>query len=310
MDPVISKLIPIFLLALLGFVAGKLHLLPENTSEALCAFLFFFCGPAVSFSNIITSEIEDIFNLRFTLAFIAFELTASIILYFFFKYVFREKGADLVIHIMCSFYGNIAYVGMPVFLSIFNNVIPNLIVVIIHGMLTIPVIIFFLDRFTGETSQKSIFHSALVSLKNPNIFIPVIAILLLLFKVPVPQSIKDSADLLGKPTTPAGMFALGLTCSKNSLKTEKNVLGKALISALSKLLLCPLIAFLLGKFVFGLDEWWLNSLVILGMLPAALNDYIISQRYHSSEEFASASVLMSTFLFSITISLYMIMFRV
>ena len=227
MDPVITKLIPIFILALLGFIAGKLKLLPDNTSEALCAFLFLFCGPAVSFSNIITSEIKDIFNLRFTLAFIAFELTASLILYFFFRFLFREKGADLVIHIMCSFYGNIAYVGMPVFLSIFNNVIPNLIVVIIHGILTIPIIIFFLDRFTGQSTQTNVLRSALNSLKNPNIFIPVIAILLLFFKIPIPQAIKDAADLLGKPTTPAGMFALGLTCSKNSLQKEQKVLAEA-----------------------------------------------------------------------------------
>lgn len=310
MDPVIDKLIPIFILALLGFIAGKLHLLPDNTSDALCSFLFLFCGPAVSFSNIITSEIEDIFNLRFTLAMIMLELVMFLALWILFKKVFRKTGSDLIIHVLCSFYGNISYVGIPVFLSLFNNVIPNLIVIMIHGVLTMPIVIFLLDQASSKASHKKMLRSALVSLKNPNIFIPVIAVLLLFFKVPIPKVITDSIDLLGKPTTPVGMFALGLTCSRTSLRTAKNVLPFAFLSSVSKLVISPAIAFLIGRYIFGLDQWWLNSLIILGMLPAALNDYIISQRYHSSEEFASAAVLLSTFLFSITISLYILLIKV
>ncbi|MBQ6508480.1 MAG: AEC family transporter [Flexilinea sp.] len=310
MDPVIAKLIPIFILAFLGFFAGRIRLLPDNTSGALCSFLFFFCGPAVSFSNIITSEIRDIFNLRFTLAFIAFELSAVAVSSLLYKTVFREKGADLIIHVLCSFYGNISYVGIPVFLSIFNNVIPNLIALMIHVTLVAPVILFLLDRYSGNDVNSSIFRSMLGSLKNPNIFVPVLAVLLLLFRIPVPQVILDTVELLGKPTTTVGMFALGLTCSKNSLRTAKNILFSASVSALVKVIVCPGIAYLLGRFVFRLDEWWLNSLVILAMLPAALNDYIYSQRYHRSENFAGAAVLLSAFLFSITISLYILFIRV
>ena len=310
MDPVINKLIPIFILAFFGFIAGKMHLFPDNTSDALCKFLFYFSGPAVSFSNIIASDIKEIFHLRFTVAMIILEAVMFLLLYFLFNRIFGMSGSDLIIHVLCSFYGNISYVGIPVFLSLFNNVIPNLIVILIHGLLTIPIIIFLLDRYTGEASHKNMLQSAVKSLKNPNIFIPAIAVLLLVLKIPVPQVIQDSIDLLGKPTTSVGMFALGLTCSKTTLRTARNVLPFTFLSVGAKLVVSPMIAFLLGKFVFHLDQWWLNSLVILGMLPSALNDYSISQRYHSSEDFASAYVLLSTFLFSITISLYMLFIRV
>ena len=310
MDAVIDKLIPIFILAFIGFTAGKLHLLPENTSDALCAFLFYFCGPAVSFSNIIASDIRDIFNFRFTVAMIALEAILFFILYFLFKSFSGKRGADLIIHVLCSFYGNISYVGIPVFLSLFNNVIPNLIVIMIHGVITMPVIIFLMDHASNNASHKKILRSALDSLKNPNIFVPVIAVLILFLKIPVPQVLRDSIDLLGKPTTPAGMFALGLTCSKTTVRSAKKVLPTAFLSAMSKLILSPVIAFLLARYIFHLDPWWMESLIIIAMLPAALNDYIISQRYHSSEDFASASVLMSTFLFSITISLYMLFIKV
>ena len=305
MNTVVTKLIPIFILAMLGFFAGKTRLLPENSSDALCSFLFYFCAPAVSFANIITSDLESIFNLRFVLSLIVFEMIAFFSLMFLYKKIFHLEGSDMVIHSVCSFYGNISYVGIPVFLTLFNNVIPNIITILVHGILTFPLAVFLLDWFSGKQSNKGASHAIQTALKNPNIFIPAIAAVLLLFKVPVPQVIVDTAELLGKPTTTAGMFALGLTCAQTGSRiTSPGVFLRALFSALVKLTVCPLIAWAVGKYLFRMDQWWLTSLVIIAMLPAALNDYIISQRYHSDEAFASISVLLSNLLFSITISLY------
>ena len=103
MESVITKLIPIFILAFIGYAAGKLKILPDNTSGALCAFLFYFCGPAVSFSNIITSDIHEIFNLRFALAMTVFEIVIFLILFLFYKTLFHRSGKDLVIHCICGF---------------------------------------------------------------------------------------------------------------------------------------------------------------------------------------------------------------
>ena len=232
-------------------------------------------------------------------------MTAFVLLLFLYRKLFRIEGSNLIIHSVCSFYGNISYVGIPVFLTLFNNVIPNVITLLIHGMLTFPLVVFLLDWFSGKQTHKGAASALLNGLKNPNIFVPAIAALLLFFNIPVPSIIADTADLLGKPTTAAGMFALGLTCAQSGklIFSSGNILN-ALISALVKLVVCPIIAWTIGKFIFRLDPWWLNSLVIMAMLPAALNTYILSQRYHSDETFASLSVLLSNLLFSITISLY------
>ena len=305
MDTVIGKLIPIFILALIGYIAGKLRILPENTSDALCSFLFYFSAPAVSFVNIITSDINSIFNLKYVLALIVFEMTAFLLLALFYKKVFHYDGSKMIVHSVCSFYGNISYVGIPVFLTLFNNIIPNIITIMVHGVLTIPLVIFLLDWFSGAENGRGASHAISSAIKNPNIFMPIFGVLLLLRKIPIPQVVIDTADLLGRPTTTAGMFALGLTCAQSGeIITSSKVLFNALVSAAFKLILCPLYAWLIGKYLFGLDEWWLTSLVIIAMLPAALNDYILSQRYHADESYASVAVLVSNLLFSVTISFY------
>ena len=305
MDTVISKLIPIFILAIIGFIAGKMKLLPENASDSICSFLFYFCAPAVAFANVMTSDPESIFNLRFALSILVFEFGCFLILIFLYKKIFRLEGTNLIIHGMCSMYGNISYVGIPVFLTLFNNAIPNIITILVHMMITFPFIIFLLDWFSGNGSGSSVSHAILSAVKNPNVFMPVLGALLLLLKVPVPQVIIDTADLLGKPTTSAGMFALGLTCAQSSRKiTSADVFLHALLSTVMKLVFCPLAAYAVGRYLFHLDQWWLTSLVIIAMLPMALNDYILSQRYHADETYASVAVLMSNLLFSITISWY------
>ena len=298
------------MLALVGFIAGKLRLLPDNTSDALCAFLFYFCAPAVSFSNIITSEISDIFNLRFALAILLFECTVFLLLYLIYRSFFRLRGPALFIHCICSFYGNISYVGIPVFLAIFNNVIPNLITLLIHMLITFPFAIFILDLSSGSASGKSAYKTILKSFKNPNIIFPLLGAALIYFHVQIPQVIRDSVELMGKPTTAVGMFALGMTCARTGTGDfSLKILGEALLSAFFKLVLCPAVAYVIGRFIFSLDGWWLNSLVIMAMLPAALNDFLLSKRYHAEENFASYSVLFSTFFFSITISLYLLIIK-
>lgn len=311
MDAIITKLIPIFILAFVGFAAGKLRLLPDNASSALCTFLFFFCNPAVSFSNILSSKIEDVFNLRFLLTISVVEITALGLLALFYAKVFKLKKSALLIHDLCSFYGNISYTGIPVFLVLFDNMIPNIITLIFHSLVILPAMIFLLDWFSGKDARLDPLRTLFGALKNPNFFMPIIAACLLFLNIRLPQVIVDSVDLLGKPTTTVGMFALGLTCSRHSGgKYSVKLLLHALLSSLIKLVCCPALAYAVGRFIFHLDAWWLEAAVVMNMLPTALNVFILGQRYQSEENYASITVLMSTFLFSITISLYLLFIRV
>ena len=309
MDEIFFNLIPIFLLAAIGFLAGHFKMLPQDTGDRLCAVMFNFCAPCVSFYNIMTSEIRDVFNLRFTLALIVFEIIMFVLLWFFYRKVFGFDGSSRVIHTICGFYSNIAYVGIPVFMAIYDNIIPNCIAVLVHGVIFFPVITYLFDRNTEDGKGKDILHSVLLAFKNPNIDIPILGAILLLLKVRFPPVILKTIQMLGSPTTSLGLFALGFTCNYGgTLTITKNGVLHGALSSFFKLLICPVIAYAVGRFLFGLEGWWLNSLTLIGMLPAALNNYILAQRYHADEGFARMAVLLSTFFFSITISIYMLFF--
>lgn len=309
MDGIFFNLIPIFLLAAAGFLAGHFQMLPRDTGDRLCAVMFNFCAPCVSFYNIMTSEIRDIFNLQFTAALVVFEILMFALLWIFYKKVCGFDGIRQVIHTICGFYSNIAYVGIPVFMAIYDNIIPNCIAVLVHGILFFPVITYLFDRERESGKGNDILHMVLLAFKNPNIDIPILGAVLLLLQVQIPPVILKTVQMLGSPTTSLGLFALGFTCNYGgTLTITRESLLHGALSSFFKLLICPIIAYAVGRFLFGMDGWWLNSLTLIGMLPAALNNYILAQRYHADESFARVAVLMSTFFFSLTISLYMLFF--
>ena len=255
MNSVILNLIPVFILALIGFIAGRLKLLPENASDALCSFLFLFCAPATAFNNIVNADISEIFNMRFFIAVTISEVIMFGLFFLFYKKIMKQDGSTAVIRGLVSMYGNISYVGIPIFLVLFDNAIPNIITLLIHGLITFPLMIFLLDWYAGE-QHNSILHSALVSFRNPNIFIPIIAVIMLLLKIKVPVIITNTAQLLGAPTTTVGMFALGLSCSKNiRAGISGKLIGEALLAAFFKLILYPLTSYLFGRFGGSLP-WW------------------------------------------------------
>lgn len=58
----------------------------------------------------------------------------------------------------------------------------------------------------------------------------------------------------------------------------------------------PVLAWLLGKFVFGLDDAMVLVVVVTAALPAAQNIYNYAANYHVGESLARESILLTTIL--------------
>ena len=102
---------------------------------------------------------------------------------------------------------------------------------------------------------------------------------------------------------PASNLPAGSMISKHEMKM-------ALIASFFKVIVQPLIAFLIGKYLFRLDAWWLSAAVICSMLPTAVNHFIVSQKYHSCGNESRLIILFTTIGFCIMISCYLLIFGV
>ena len=64
----------------------------------------------------------------------------------------------------------------------------------------------------------------------------------------------------------------------------------------------PLIAGLIGYYIFDLDGIWLGALVVVSAMPTAMNNFVFAQKYGAFENEASQVVFLSSVLSLLTLS--------
>ncbi len=308
MSEIIRLVFPIFVIILLGYFAARKRFLDKNTGGLLSRYLFYFSLPFLTFANIYNTGLENLLNLDFILgAFITIFLVI-VIGCFFYKKVFGLSGAELIMAVFGSFYVNATYMGMPVSTLLLGSVTPPLIILVIQAGVIFPAIIYLLDRKTSEKTKFSLKDSLKILAKNPLMIAASGAVLSLALGIEYPEFIMTALDLLGKPASTVGLFALGFTCY---LPVESNFTKEEQLQALSvslfKLLLQPILAYLIGRYVVGLDAWWLRSLVVVAMLPTAVNHFIASQKYRLFQNESKLLILFTTFGFTITVSFFLLL---
>lgn len=112
-------------------------------------------------------------------------------------------------------------------------------------------------------------------------------------------------EYLSRAAAPCALFAMGVTLALRPLTRIPHEL--ALIAAL-KLILHPLLCYVVLSWVGNFSETWLFSAVLLAASPTATNVLVIAQQYGVWVQRASASVLITTCLSVVTVTglLYMI----
>jgi predicted permease len=84
---------------------------------------------------------------------------------------------------------------------------------------------------------------------------------------------------------------MGVTLALRPLKRVPHELAPI---AFLKLILHPLVCYVVLSWVGNFSEIWLFSAVLLAALPTATNVFVLAQQYHVWVERASASILLTT----------------
>jgi len=117
----------------------------------------------------------------------------------------------------------------------------------------------------------------------------------------------EIAKLLGNAVTPGALFALGATLAGFRKKIQWKELP---IIVLMKIIIHPLLVWLLAAIVFGLtDVIWIQVLVILAALPTGVNPFLFASRYNEGRLLSSGAVFISTFISIFTLSALLSVFR-
>ena len=111
--------------------------------------------------------------------------------------------------------------------------------------------------------------------------------------------VKSLVDQLAATASPCALIAMGLALQRFGFVSDLKAV--AAISAL-KLILHPLIVWLLAFHVLPVPPVWAGVAVLFAAMPCGINAYLIAARYKVAEPTASAAVAVSTALSVISVS--------
>ena len=297
MSILFNIVLPVFLMIFCGYILARKKILNEQASEALNRLVYFVSFPALLFVVVAKTPKEQILNWPFLGAWlgsvvIVFALTALVSVL-----VWRDSLSLLGMRSLNTTCSSTAFIGIPLCVAAFGPeaALPAALATTLLAVfdLSAAILLLELDRNTSTSGLRIVRNIATSLAKNP-LMIGVMAGLVVAFTVgTLPVAVSRFCELAGGAAIPCSLIALGLFFADHPSLEEW-----AEVSVLSfiKLIIHPVVAYLLIVTVFPMDAQLTVITVLLASLPPATTVFVVAQRYKAHMRQTSAVMLVTTLL--------------
>lgn len=313
METLINTLFPVFGIILLGFICCRFNILEQKESAILNKFVYFVAFPSLLFVVMAKAPLEKIFYWQFIGAWGVGLLITFVISAIVSVVIWRDKLSELSMNCLNTTCSSTAFMGVPLIYIAFGQeatvaaIIATTFLVIV--IISLSIFLIELDQ-DGNTSVTGILRNIGVSLaKNPLMMGAVLGIVCAAF-IPLPKSVDHLFDMVGNAAIPISLFAIGLFIAGQSMAQIKQGLLKVNGLIFIKLIIHPVVTWLLIEYVFDLDPVWSAITIILAGLPPATTCFVIAQRYEVSVSETASMTVLSTLYSVVTISIILVLLSV
>lgn len=301
--------LPIFALVFAGWLARRIGVLGPNATTELNRFVVYLALPALLFDITSHAHWSDLWQPGFIAVF-----GLSTILIFAVTVAVASRGtrhlADAAIDGLNAGYANTAYMGFPITLAVLGQqaLAPTTIASIITVCVVFGVAIVLIE--VGLQSEARALH--LVGkvgrslARNPLLVAPVLGALFPATGLAVPPSAETFLKMLGGAASPCALVALGLFLAAKTEHDPATTRSTATLVAL-KLVLHPVVAWVLASMVFHLTPTSTRTVVLLAALPTGTGPFMLAEFYAREAAVTSRAILLSTMISVLTVSAYLAM---
>lgn len=293
---------PFFGLILLGFVIGRYRRLPEEGLAWLQFFLIYVALPPLFYRLIADKPLSELANWKFilcttTATFCAFCLSFALGL----KHT-HGNMPQAVMQGVAGAYSNIGYMGPPLILAALGpDASAPVVLIFVFDNILLFSLVPFLMALAGVEKKSALATAREVIwrvLTHPFNVATLAGVAASYFKLELPLALDRMVLWLSQAAAPCALFLLGVTVALRPMKTMPGeVPGLVVI----KLLLHPLLVWILLSAIGGIPVNWIYAAIIMAALPPALNIFVISTQYRVGVERASACILVGTIVSMITL---------
>jgi len=276
---------------LIGYVVGRVGVLGEHAPKVMSRLVFFVLSPALLFTVLADADVHALFSSMLAVSAIAAVLSCLIFAAIA-VLVFRRSLPETVIGSLSAGYVNANNIGIPVALYVLGNTAYSAPVILLQLLVLAPIGLTLLDISTsGRTSLGRIL---LQPLRNPLIIASALGVVVSVTGLEIPSAVMEPFRIVGAAAVPLVLIAFGMSLHGTRLLAPGSGRRDIVVASAVKLAVMPLIAWVFGRFVFGLDQEHLFAAVVLAGLPTAQNIFVFAQRYERGVTLARDTVLITT----------------
>lgn len=306
---ILEAVVPLFSLIILGFIAGKRRWIDAVGVKALVGFIFNFAMPALLFRLVVVSDVTGLIDPRFLFSHISAQFAAAVLGALLGKAIFQLAPQHLVIQGFGSSFPNSVLLGIPLMLALYGErgAVP-VTMIFAFNVALYSIVTMLLEIVRQETERID----PLVLLKttgraiagNPIILAAIAGMIVGSLGFSLPPVLDHSLSFIGQAGPPTALFALGASLSVREMaRGLQGPLGAAGLMTFCKLVLHPMLAWIMAVPILGLDPFLATAAVIIAALPVGANVYIFAQHYNVAILETSSAILISTGISMVTIPL-------
>lgn len=283
---------------MLGFALCKFKKAEVSHAKSMSGLLIYVLAPSMIINSFLQLEYTEE-SVQSILKCFFITLLVQLLFMAVIYAVLHKKYEDSKYRILTvgAVLGNVGFIGMPIISSLFPNE-PIVLCYSSINVLTMNLIVFTMGVFLITNNKKYI--SLKSAILNPTTISIFISLPLFFLNIQLPAAISNTLGLFAKVVTPFCMIILGMRLSHCNLKNLFTRPFVYIASAL-KLIVFPVLMFLLVRWLPILDDTAKISLVILSMCPSGAVIESLAELHECEQEFAANVVLLSTILCVVTI---------
>lgn len=320
---VISGFTVVWVIILVGYATGRSGVLGEHGQPVLSRVAFFVASPALLFDTLSAADVQSVLGPQLLVAGISALAAAGLYLLVARFVLPRRDGSETVIGALSASMVNSANLGIPIAAYVLGNAALAAPVLIFQLAVYTPIYVAALDsttaaearrRHTGAAGNtaahdagrsagprrspsrwtsfwRQVGHIAL----NPMIIGSVLGLAFSATGWSLPGPIAESVSLIAGASIPAMLLAFGMSLvGSRPLDKGARRRGDVALASGIKLVIHPLLAWLVAGPLFGLKGNELLIAVVLGSLPTAQNVFVSASRYETGLVVSKDTILITT----------------
>ncbi len=290
----------------IGYLLRRVQFMSEKDGSVLSKFAFYILLPPLMFTSILSGDASKSLNTTFILSYEIITISIFIGTYLIGLFL-KLKTMEKAIFGLNAAYPNYGYIGVPLCIFAFGPeaAIPLALILLADTLVLLATLIFYKLTESRKISLRKLGEELVKRfIFNPLMMSVFVAFMFSIANIKVVTAIDRTLSIVAASATAVALIALGVSLNVTSIKNQKSVL---FFITLIKLLVHPILIFIIFQFQNGIDPMWIKTAVVCASLPVAANVFVLANYYKTFANESAAAITITTVVSSITVTITLLL---